>query len=209
MDSALYNVHESKMYLAFEGGFCLLRRLHFLQRLSVDAVCQRVFYEPWELTWMLGPEEQEQEEGRKERRKALAGLEQREPRSTLQSRSNSSLPLATESPNFLSCTSCRTKTGRLRPTISDNKSDNDDEQDVRMALETLGHVQDIVEVMDELEAATGEGGEGGNELVKCWPHLQKIALYRPNRYGLSRREEAIQQLVPDTFFQTLVRKAFY
>ncbi|KAF8943809.1 hypothetical protein BGZ47_005028 [Haplosporangium gracile] len=209
VDSANYNVHESKLYLAFEGGFCLLSRLHFLERLSVDAVCQRVFYEPWELTWMLGSEEVDVEGGRKERRSVIAGLEQSEAGSmversaTLRSRTEVTAP-----PQYLSCTACGVKTGRLRSTnnVDDDHDDYNDEQDLRTALENLGHVQDIVDVMDGLDAVSGKGEE---EVVKCWPHLQKIALYRPNRYGLSCREEAIQQLVPDTFFQALVRRTFY
>ncbi|KAF9152235.1 hypothetical protein BG015_005575 [Linnemannia schmuckeri] len=209
VDSANYNVHESKLYLAFEGGFCLLSRLHFLERLSVDAVCRRVFYEPWELTWMLGSEEVDVEGRRRERMSVIAGLEQNETgsmveRSTaLRSRAEVTVP-----PRYLTCTACGAKTGRLRPTnnADDDHNDCDDEQDLRMALENLGHVQDIINVMNELNKVAGEGKE---DVIKCWPHLQKIALYRPNRYGLSRREEAIQQLVPDTFFRALVRRTFY
>ncbi|KAK5828936.1 hypothetical protein F5H01DRAFT_315851 [Linnemannia elongata] len=113
---------------------------------------------------------------------------------------------------YLSCTACGAKTGLVRPTIipDSGEVDYDDEQDVRRALVNLGFVQDIVDVMDELDVLVGERErevEGG--VARCWPHLQKIALYRPNRYGLTRREEAIQHMVSDTFFRTLVRKTFY
>lgn len=207
MDSAHYNIHEFKMYLAFEGGFCLLSRLHFLERLSVDAVCRRVYYEPWELSWMLGPEEPEQEEGRKDRRKVLAELDQRDTRLIVEGSAALQRDPDMTTSTHMSCTACGAKSGRLRPTTNhDEKGDYDDVQALRMTLENLGHVQDIIEVMDELETAPREGED---EATKCWPHLQKIALYRPNRYGLSRREEAIRQLVPDTFFRTLVRRTFY
>ncbi|KAF9129812.1 hypothetical protein BGW39_003812 [Mortierella sp. 14UC] len=223
MDSANYNVHESKMYLAFEGGFCLLSRLHFLERLSIDAVCRRVFYNPWELTWMLGNEEIEREARVVERWSVIKGAEQRRSGPTrqelvvLQSRPLRKSAAAVASSRFLSCNACGTKAGRLCSTRKKDNSDTnanvyavaDDEQDIRMALENLGQLQDIVEMMDELDAEA-EGAGGMSRMVKrCWPHLQKIALYRPNRYGLSRREEAIEQLVSDSFFRALVRKTFY
>lgn len=213
LDSAQFNVHEAKMYLAFEGGFCLLSRLHFLKRLSVDAVGKRVGYEPWELGWMLGSGEEDVEGGWRERRRVAWELEERETRSMVERSRSGSLDVVRAPLRYLSCIACGTKTGRLTTTNPNSgEVDYDDEQDVRMALVNLGCVQDIVDVMDELDALKGEvdgEGEGDGGVARCWPHLQKIALYRPNRYGLTRREEAIQQLVPDTFFQTLVRRTFY
>ncbi|KAF9912040.1 hypothetical protein EC991_000985 [Linnemannia zychae] len=225
MDSANYNVREPKMYLAFEGGFCLLSRLHYLERLSIDAVCRRVFYNPWELTWMLGKEEVDREARAAERRSVIKEAEQRRTGSTrqelafLQSRETMA---GVASSRFLSCNTCGTKTGRLCSSHNKNTSNSNtnaenedgDEHDLRIALENLGQLQDIVEVMDDLDAEAGVEGEGeeegkGRMVKRCWPHLQKIVLYRPYRYGLSRREEAIEQLVPDSFFQALVRKTFY
>ncbi|KAK3808058.1 MAG: hypothetical protein JOS17DRAFT_554065 [Linnemannia elongata] len=214
LDSAQFNVHEAKMYLAFEGGFCLLSRLHFLERVSVDAVGKRVGYEPWELGWMLGGGEEDVEGGWKERRRVVRELEERETRSMVERSRSGSLDVVRAPLRYLTCTACGAKTGRLRPTTNPDSGEveYDDEHDVRMALANLGCAQDIIDVMDELDSLTGAGegeGEGAGEVARCWPHLQKIALYRPNRYGLTRREEAIQQLVPDTFFQTLVRRTFY
>ncbi|KAK3845783.1 MAG: hypothetical protein J3R72DRAFT_435614 [Linnemannia gamsii] len=232
MDSANYDVHEAKMYLAFEGGFCLLSRLHFLERLSIDAVCRRVFYSPWELTWMLGDEEVDREEKVVERKRIM--IDRVEQQRTASERRDwavlhgrpSRVSIAAAVPSrFSSCNTCGTKTGRLRSkdnTDTDTDADDDnDERDVRLLLENLGQLQEIVEVMEELDEldaeADTEGEEGtgkrkrrSRKVVKyCWPHLQKIALFRPNRYGLSRREEAIEQLVPDSLFQMLVRRTFY
>lgn len=212
LDSAQFNVHEAKMYLAFEGGFCLLSRLHFLERVSLDAVGKRAGYEPWELGCILGGGEGDVEGGCRERRRVVQELEDRETRSMVERSRSDSLDVERASLRYLSCTACGAKTGLVRPTIipDSGEVDYDDEQDVRRALVNLGFVQDIVDVMDELDVLVGERErevEGG--VARCWPHLQKIALYRPNRYGLTRREEAIQHMVSDTFFRTLVRKTFY
>ncbi|KAF9097681.1 hypothetical protein BGX29_007984 [Mortierella sp. GBA35] len=183
MGSANYNVNDPKMYLAFEGGFCLLSRLRYLERLSVEAVCKRVFYSPWELTWML---ESEDASSKNMRQMAIAGWEHQR----------------RVGPALLQ--------ERRQRTMATPRFADDDDYDMRMQLVNLGRLQDVIDAIGELEGGGDEQGTTGEaRRLQCWPHLQKITLYRPNRFGLVRREQAIEQLVHTTVLQTLLGKTFY
>ncbi|OAQ34416.1 hypothetical protein K457DRAFT_133447 [Linnemannia elongata AG-77] len=164
-------IYAPVLHMRLQGGFCLLARLKWLERLRIGSSERLIAYKSWDLKWMVTNKHSFMD--RRQRRKIVGEwdelLVEEEKQEVLRIQTHGQSGSHDD-------TSIATSAARLK--------EDEGMAEVRKELDNLGLLVDVKTMMEEMDS----------DDFQCWKSLRKISLYRDGEVGL-RPEQEIQRLI--------------
>ncbi|KAG0279097.1 hypothetical protein BGZ96_002068 [Linnemannia gamsii] len=160
------------LHMRLQGGFCLLARLKWLERLRIGSSDRLIAYKSWDLKWMVTNKHSFMD--RRQRRKIVGEWEEL----LIEEEKQEALRIQTHGQS----TFHDDNTGINKPVAG--LTEDEGAAEVRKELKDLGKLVDVKVMMEEMDS----------DDFQCWRSLRKISLNRDGEVGL-RPEQEIQRLI--------------
>ncbi|KAF9090548.1 hypothetical protein BGX29_011420 [Mortierella sp. GBA35] len=161
-------IYAPVLHMRLQGGFCLLARLKWLERLRIGSSDRLIAYKSWDLKWMVTNKHSLMD--RRQRRKYVGEWEE--------------LLVGEEKAEALRIQQSSGQASDDRTVQGGQSGLTDEDRQLRRELEHLGMLVDVKGMMEEMDS----------DDFQCWRSLRKISLYRDGEVGL-RPDQEIQRLV--------------
>ncbi|KAF9155948.1 hypothetical protein BG015_007979 [Linnemannia schmuckeri] len=164
-------IYAPVLHMRLQGGFCLLARLKWLERLRIGSSNRLIAYKSWDLKWMVTNKHSFKD--RRQRRKIIGEWEEL----LVEEEKQEMLLIQTHGQS-----GSRDDTN-IATSVAGLKED-EGTTEVRKELDNLGLLVDVKAMMEEMDS----------DDFQCWKSLRKISLYRDGEVGL-RPDQEIQRLI--------------
>ncbi|KAG0314280.1 hypothetical protein BGZ97_009431 [Linnemannia gamsii] len=164
-------IYAPVLHMRLQGGFCLLARLKWLERLRIGSSHRLIAYKSWDLKWMVTNKHSSMD--RRQRRKIVGEWEEL----LVEEEKQEALRIQTHGQS-----TSRDDTPSINTSVAGLKEDKGVAEVWRL-LGNLGLLVDVKAMMEEMDS----------DDFQCWRSLRKISLYRDEEIGL-RPDQEIQRL---------------